>query len=229
MLLFGKRCVILGSQPVLLLAAVVLWLLCPVAGVAQMQEDRMEPAELGIRDIDSLRVPSASYVGVDTCKTCHASAYRAWLGTGHARSTVGLYSDMAMMVAMKEELKHRDTMRSGRCLSCHGVAHDVSSAFRESGLRMAEGVTCEACHGPQSAHVERVSRPVGRALASVRTAALKAVRSIRLELGGKAAVESYSEDRCMGCHKPGPSHEVDGMAALFSFESRWKQILHGSD
>ena len=218
----------MGSQPVLL-AAVVLGLLCPVAGVAQMQEDRMEPAELGIRDIDSLRVPSASYVGVDTCKTCHASAYRAWLGTGHARSTVGLYSDRALMVAMEEELKHKDTMRSGRCLSCHGVAHDVSSAFRESGLRMAEGVTCEACHGPQGAHVERVSRPVGRALASVRTAAMKAARSIRLRLGGKAAVQRYSDDRCMSCHKLGSSHEVDGKAVSFSFEARWLQVLHGSD
>jgi hypothetical protein len=223
-------CALFGGQPLLLLlVAVSLSLLCPLASVAQMQEDQMEPAELGISGIDSLRVPAASYVGVDTCRACHASAYRAWLGSSHARSTVGIYSEMATMVAAKEGVERGDLARSGRCLSCHGVAHDTPAASRGPGARMAEGVTCEACHGPQGAHTDRVAHPIGRALASVRTAALRAVRSIRLELGGTTAVQGYSEDRCMGCHKLGSSHEKDGMAAPFSFESRWKQILHGSD
>lgn len=67
------------------------------------------------------------------CQTCHPEQYTAWQGTIHARA--------AMDPVFREQLNkvHNPTA----CLTCHTTGFDVAT-----GAFLAEGVTCEACHGP---------------------------------------------------------------------------------
>ncbi len=67
------------------------------------------------------------------CQTCHPEQYAAWQGTIHARA--------AMDPAFQEQL-HK-VHNPAACLACHTTGFDVGT-----GTFLAEGVTCEACHGP---------------------------------------------------------------------------------
>ncbi len=221
----------LGQVPVhvALLLAVVLPVLAPAVACGQMYEDRMEPVDLGIIGVDTLRSPSSAYVGVDTCRTCHPTAYRAWLGSKHARSTVGLMTDRAVVVADREGMAAGDPAKGGKCLKCHGVAHDVAAAYRDPGLRIAEGVTCEGCHGPQGDHVMVVATRGGRLLSAARTAATRAFRSAWLEWGGEGTMARFVDSQCMRCHESRPSHEMERHPPVFVYKAYWNQISHGPE
>ena len=157
-----------------------------VAGIAfaQVYEDRMEPAEIGIRDVDHMVVPPARYVGNAVCAGCHAAAYKKWLGTKHARSFVPMRSMMAMKMGERAGVTACCPAKSGTCLPCHATAHNVPAVYRGEAFRMGEGVACEKCHGPGGAHVEAVEREHHEP-------------SARMKMPGK--------QDCMACHRPKPS------------------------
>ncbi len=67
------------------------------------------------------------------CQSCHPEQYNAWQGTTHARA--------AMDPAFQEQLKQAHNPTA--CLACHTTGFDIGT-----GAFLAEGVTCEACHGP---------------------------------------------------------------------------------
>lgn len=94
--------------------------------------------------------PSDSpYRGSETCKDCHAEAYRAWRSSSHAR---------AMSVL---EENHRDFLP--QCVSCHVTGWGRPGGFRN---RVATPnltqVQCEACHGPAAGHLDDTGAPYGR-------------------------------------------------------------------
>ena len=195
------------------------------AAQGQYFEDRMEPREIGIVDIDSLAAPRWAYVGNDSCTACHPDAYRIWLGTKHARSTVPLRSRMAMRVGEKDSITAEDPALSGKCLSCHATAHDVPALFRGPGVRMGEGVTCEGCHGPGEKHVKDMNVLPRRVAALLRMMVYGMVRKIDGEADTSADLEMPREQGCLNCHKPKQSHEANG-AQAFSYAPAWKQIAH---
>jgi hypothetical protein len=120
---------------------------------AQLYEDQLEPDELGIEELDSLKTPASTYVGVEACRPCHEAAYQKWLSTKHARTSVWLHTPMARTIAGRHGIRASSPDRSAVCLGCHGTAVDVPAAYRDPGFRIAEGVTCEKCHGPGGVHV----------------------------------------------------------------------------
>lgn len=67
------------------------------------------------------------------CQSCHPEQYTAWQGTTHARA--------AMDTAFQEQLNK--VHNPAACLACHTTGFDIGT-----GAFLAEGVTCEACHGP---------------------------------------------------------------------------------
>jgi hypothetical protein len=85
----------------------------------------------------------ATYVGAEACAACHPAAGAAWRASSHAHAL--------------------DTLRSAhagadpRCLACHvtGLGHPGGWADRRARVPKAalDGVGCESCHGPGSAHV----------------------------------------------------------------------------
>jgi hypothetical protein len=85
----------------------------------------------------------ASYVGNESCRTCHVEAFEAWRASPHARATVSLTGKSG---------------QDGRCLSCHAPQADKGVA----------SVGCESCHGAGALYSPRyvmkdaeLSRAVG--------------------------------------------------------------------
>lgn len=175
----------------------------PPAG-GQLHEDRMDPVELGIQDLDSLTVPPAPYVGNGACAECHAEAYRTWLGTKHSRTFVWLGSGTARGIARKAGIKAPSPRHSGFCLGCHATAADVAAEWRGSGFRMGEGVACEKCHGPGGEHV----------------------RAMRAGGSEDPPLQMPTQDFCLGCHHKKASHTAVPTNGAFVFETYWKRIAH---
>ncbi len=151
--------------------------------------------------------PGARYVGVQVCRECHPSAWRAWLGSRHARSAVSLQTALARGIAGREGERRQHLTDSPACLRCHGVgARPAKSTLHLSGSHPEEGVTCEACHGPASLHVE-------------------AARS-RKPRPGLVVGLRHPERPCQDCHKPKPSHEHD-LAEPYEPEAYLARIRHG--
>jgi hypothetical protein len=188
----------------LLAAALLGW---SAAGRAQLYEDRMEPADLGIGDLDSLSTPACSYVGPEACRPCHEAAYQKWLGTKHCRTFVQLRSAMAADVAQRRRIAASSPDRSAICLSCHGTAANVPAAFREPGFRIEDGVSCEKCHGPGADHVWATNHD---------------------DHGPRRKLARPPEDMCWGCHQPKESHEKLPVRHL-THEQAWARIAHPED
>ena len=171
---------------------------------AQLYEDEMEPAALGLTETDSLVIPQAVYVGNDQCRQCHEAIYQKWLGTRHAQGFIPLRSRMAMMMAREQGVTASYPDKSGKCLACHATAHNVPAAYRGPGFRMGEGVTCEKCHGPGGEHVQAMK--TGQA-------------------GNKGELARPAEEFCWRCHAPKKSHEKLNTPP-FSYPKSWAKIAH---
>lgn len=183
------------------LAALVL---ATAAGFAQYYEDTLEPEEIGIRDIQQVRTPEATYAGNDVCRLCHEAAYQTWLGTGHARAFVPLRSMMGMMMGEQQEITASSPAKSGKCLRCHGTAADVPAAYRGPGFRMGEGVACEKCHGPGGEHVAAMEHT---------------------DVDADPAMCMPGRDSCEECHAPKRSH-AKLEKPPFDLQEAWERILH---
>jgi len=89
--------------------------------------------------VTSSRAVAAERVGSESCKACHASAYRAWKASPHAKASENLAP------AQREDL---------RCAHCHAPerarAVQEAAPFQKAD-RITEqvegGVACETCHG----------------------------------------------------------------------------------
>lgn len=82
-----------------------------------------------------------AYVGSQSCKECHESAYDKWRETRHAHA-------FATLVEAGSQF-------DPECVVCHVVGMDYESGFvsaEETGNM--KNVDCETCHGPGSEHVK---------------------------------------------------------------------------
>ncbi len=70
---------------------------------------------------------ASDLVGPESCRTCHAEAYRIWSQSPHARAVASFAPDQR---------------RSALCLSCHSRDEQ-----RGSPADPVVGVSCETCHG----------------------------------------------------------------------------------
>lgn len=82
---------------------------------------------------------NAQYIGAAKCKMCHNKAekgeqYNKWAKGPHAKAMASLKGDDA---------------KNPKCLKCHSTAAGVDQALVAS-ITVAEGVSCETCHGPGS-------------------------------------------------------------------------------
>lgn len=190
------------------------------AAPAQVLEDTLDPAELGIQGLDSLVTPAAHYVGNEVCAGCHPAAYDKWLGTRHARSFVRLHSGEARVIAEGEGLSSSlEPIRSALCLGCHATGHDAPAAYRDAGFHMGEGVACEKCHGPGGAHaaaMRGVSGEQGKPDVPGTSAGLETGPRLRIP----------EESFCLRCHRPKPSHVAVEDRLPFSYEKFLATIAH---
>ncbi len=81
------------------------------------------------------------YIGAAKCKMCHNKAdkgeqYNKWASSVHAKAMASLKGDEA---------------KDPKCLKCHSTAAGADQALVAT-ITVAEGVSCESCHGPGSAY-----------------------------------------------------------------------------
>ncbi|MFQ5705992.1 MAG: cytochrome c family protein [bacterium] len=98
------------------------------------------------------------YGGVKTCKACHLVAksgaqYKIWAKGPHARAYETLKTPKSQETAKK--LGIDDPLKSEKCLKCHVTAFGVKASLKGPKLKLEEGVSCEACHGPGSVYKKR--------------------------------------------------------------------------
>jgi len=95
--------------------------------------------EKGTRDDDSRSV-EPHYVGMESCKMCHATVYSFVSGTSHSTAY--------------ETLRKKERQFEPDCISCHTTGYKKPGGFNNIlTARDLLGVQCEVCHGPGSLHV----------------------------------------------------------------------------
>lgn len=104
-----------------------------------------------------------TYVGAAACATCHPAAHTAWatVEDPHFRSMDGV--------------RERKFERVPQCLPCHTTGPGRTGGHLVPGDEQAR-VSCEACHGPGSRHVDK------QGLAVLEDAAASCVRCHTLEM-----------------------------------------------
>lgn len=81
------------------------------------------------------------YIGAAKCKMCHnkpttGEQYKQWAATPHAKAMASLKGDEA---------------KNPKCLKCHSTAAGLALSDTQT-ITVAEGVSCESCHGAGSAY-----------------------------------------------------------------------------
>ncbi|UUO04354.1 hypothetical protein M4951_13220 [Blastopirellula sp. J2-11] len=89
---------------------------------------------------------AARIVGNQSCQTCHAEEYDAWMKSPHAHAWRTLEADGS----------HVDSY----CQQCHVTGYGAEGGFvsRKASAAMVN-VGCESCHGPSEAHAKDPQAP----------------------------------------------------------------------
>ncbi len=98
--------------------------------------------------------PAFNYIGSAKCKMCHMTAksgaqYKIWSESSHAKAFETLKTPKADEIAKAKGLTV-PAAQAPECLACHVTAYGKPAAVRGTTLMDAEGIGCEACHGPGS-------------------------------------------------------------------------------
>ncbi len=153
------------------------------------------------------------FVGAETCKECHASAYEVWEGSNHFNATASLLD------GRPEEKDWIDRTYDPECLACHATGWEAQTAtLYADGFVDAKttphmaGNQCENCHSPASDHVkfETAWKKAGGAKNDSLTKAREELRVTKADAEKKV---------CLNCHDFANSPHFD-------FEKYWPQIEH---
>ena len=108
--------------------------------------------------------PVAQYIGAEACGKCHkrdstGNQLGKWQEGKHSKAFATLASPEAMKIAKEKGIA--DPQKDAKCVKCHVTAHGADPSLIETpaegktGFQMADGVQCEACHGPGSLYKSR--------------------------------------------------------------------------
>ncbi|MDG1894325.1 MAG: multiheme c-type cytochrome [Fuerstiella sp.] len=184
----------------------------------QVYQQRLESEEIALTDAVGAPHPSgATFVGADTCGTCHENAMDIWKETGHAHALESLDPDNNR--DGHERLNGVKRTYDPECLACHVTGWDPHEYIRfQSGFlnkkfaadddekmlhKLMAGTQCENCHGPGSRHIELVE-------ADDLAAAAQEVR---------VTLEQARKNVCEKCHDLDNSPDFD-------FEEYWERVKH---
>lgn len=122
----------------------------------------------------------ATYVGADTCKSCHPNTYAKWASTRHARAYDALTKPQ------------RNRENDAQCIGCHTTGFKYRGGFvHADSTANLKGNQCENCHGPGSSHAADPTNPA--ILATVR----------------RSAEDFQKNHRCIECHSEDDSPHFD--------------------
>lgn len=140
--------------------------------------------------------PGSTYVGAESCQSCHPNTYAKWLhgrgpnGGGHSHAYESIVHD-----------PRGDRQFDGECVTCHTTGFEyVGGWVSAEQTPYLKGNQCENCHGPASKHVEEPDNP----------AYLTPL---------KLVAEDAGKNLCITCHDEDNSPKFD-------FATYWGQIVH---
>ncbi len=190
------------AAPLVLMAA-----LCPGAR-AQSSTRTVADTRLHAMLHTELQPHDAKYVGPGSCAAvaCHGgiqqrsstrvlqNEYSTWVTSDkHAHAYTALTEPLGKQIAVT--LKLGPAEKAQRCLVCHALS--VPAAERARDFEIAEGVSCESCHGPASQwigpHIQ---------------ANAQHSRMVALGLYDNKDLVKRSE-KCLTCHLGAPGMSVD--------------------
>ncbi len=104
--------------------------------------------------VSTLLAQNYQYVGAAKCKICHnkpatGQQYKIWSESLHANAMKSLSNEKSLAYAKEHNIA--DPAKEPSCLKCHSTAGSVKESL-QAGITVAEGVSCESCHGPGSAY-----------------------------------------------------------------------------
>lgn len=168
----------------------------------------------------------SKYVGVKVCAECHGAgekggAFHAWQKSKHAEAYRSLVTHSESkprecqglnlwVVEIGRGAKYglpKPAMQARECIPCHTAAFGADASLIAPSFDPKDGVQCEACHGPGSAHADAMAanaRDGGNRRAGFR----------------RAKDESAIKAGCMGCH--------EGTCGDFDFAAMWPAIRHSA-
>jgi len=131
----------------------------------------------------------ATYIPGSKCKTCHLKQFKAHAETPHAKSF--------------EKLTDAGEDKNPECLKCHTTGYGQPGGFADIiSTEDLAGTTCQACHGPGSAHIAHGLSKEQR----------------------KQTIEGTPKDACTKCHKIHEAHPDIGAKALPSLKKELERI-----
>ncbi|MEI6790314.1 MAG: multiheme c-type cytochrome [Myxococcaceae bacterium] len=101
----------------------------------------------------------ASYVGAETCKTCHAPAYEFWkkaLVKVQAKTETGqIMERLSGHSKAWKTLEDVNKTLDRNCIGCHSVGFMKPGGYcKAQDVDFRKNIQCESCHGPGSLHVK---------------------------------------------------------------------------
>jgi len=158
------------------------------------------------RSVKGAKTPSPRYVGSTACMSCHRDAehgnpYVHWMRSRHGHAYWRLGADWALFLAKLRPhyADLSDPISDHRCLLCHVNGRQDDDALFATSYREAEGVGCEACHGPGSLYVDPE---------------IMTDREAFLANGGRVP----DENTCRSCHRNSEN---------FDYAEMWPKVAHG--
>ena len=159
----------------------------------------------------------AKLIGTKKCAMCHKKAetgdqFGKWQAGPHSKATEMLASEEAKAVASK--LGIDDPQTSGACLKCHSTAYYFGEELKSEAVAVADGVSCESCHGPGEDYKKK-------SVMEDRAAAIA------------AGMVADGKTRCVLCHNdtsptwnPERYTLADGTKTGFDLEQAYEKIKH---
>lgn len=146
------------------------------------------------------------YTGTKRCAECHASKVTGnqmvlWKQSAHARAYAVLRGDEARQIAARRGIQ-TPPQETASCLACHRTGAGEAPGRFGDDFDVAEGVTCEACHGPGSEYS-------------------KTEHMLKYEKALAAGLQSPDAKTCLGCHNA-DSPTFKG----FDYKSAMQKIAH---
>ena len=147
------------------------------------------------------------YVGADKCKMCHNSAtkgdqYKKWQASKHSQAMASLSSPKSLEYAKANGIA--DPSKDAKCTKCHSTAAGAVATTLEATITVAEGVSCESCHGAGSAY--------------------KAMNVMKVKADAvKAGLVIPDEKTCLTCHAKGAGNPFE---KEFNFADYSAKIAH---
>lgn len=166
--------------------------------------------------------PAAAFVGADACKKCHFKQHASWKKTGMAKTFESLKPGQAVEKKKAAGLDPAaDFTKEAKCLKCHTTGYGTPSGYPAppaegqtcppgdvERMKLNEGVTCEACHGPGSLYgPHKKDHP-----------------EYKFEDIAKLGAHKVTADTCMPCHVK----ECPTMPADYAFDFEKKKDVKGA-